>query len=289
MKKIFISVLLLSSIFSIYSQELNQDFLDSLPDDIKKDLEAKNAQQGLNSEEKYRPYLYSSKLSQAEELLALKDRLELDLLELERRLSFDEDLYIDEGLKLFGSEFFNTFQTSFMPVNEPNPDAGYSLDVGDVLNIQLIGQNKGVNDYKIGGDGSIILEDIGKIILAGLTLNEANSIIKSKVSKAFIGTEVFISLSEIRDVNILVTGNAKNPGIYTLTGNSNILHAISSAGGISEFGSYREINLLRDNEVIETLDVYDLLINGKYNLQKRLRSGDVVFVEARKNILLSFW
>ena len=285
MKKIFISVLLLSSIFSIYSQELNQDFLDSLPDDIKKDLEAKNAQQGLNSEEKYRPYLYSSKLSQAEELLALKDRLELDLLELERRLSFDEDLYIDEGLKLFGSEFFNTFQTSFMPVNEPNPDAGYSLDVGDVLNIQLIGQNKGVNDYKIGGDGSIILEDIGKIILAGLTLNEANSIIKSKVSKAFIGTEVFISLSEIRDVNILVTGNAKNPGIYTLTGNSNILHAISSAGGISEFGSYREINLLRDNEVIETLDVYDLLINGKYNLQKRLRSGDVVFVEARKNIV----
>ena len=83
----------------------------------------------------------------------------------------------------------------------------------------------------------------------------------------------------------MVSGNAKNPGIYTLTGNSNILHAISVAGGISEFGSVREINLIRDNKVIETLDIYDLLIQGKYNIKKRLRSGDVVFVETRKNIV----
>ena len=65
---------------------------------------------------------------------------------------------------------------------------------------------------------------------------------------------------------MLVTGNAENPGIYTLTGNSNILHAISSAGGISEFGSYREINLIRNDAIIESLDVYDLLINGQYLL-----------------------
>ena len=83
----------------------------------------------------------------------------------------------------------------------------------------------------------------------------------------------------------MVTGNAQNPGIYTLTGNSNILHAISAAGGISEFGSLREINLIRDNNVIESLDVYDLLIEGKYNIKKRLRSGDVIFVQSRKNIV----
>lgn len=105
------------------------------------------------------------------------------------------------------------------------------------------------------------------------------------MNSALIGNEAFISLSEIRDVNILVTGNAQNPGIYTLSGNSNILHAISAAGGISEFGSLREINLLRNNIIVESLDVYDLLIGGQYNLKKRLRSGDVVFIEARKNII----
>ncbi len=270
---------------SLNSQELDSSFLDSLPEDIQKDLMEKNSKQGLNSQENYKPYLYSSKLSQTEELITLKERLELDLKELERRLSFDNDFTVNDGLKLYGSDFFNTFQTSFMPTNEPNPDSDYFLDTGDVINIQLVGQKDKINDHIVGGDGSISLEDIGKVIIAGMSLGEASSFIKSKVNSAYIGTEVFISLSEIRDVNVLITGNAKNPGIYTLTGNSNILHAISAAGGISEFGSYREINLIRNDKVVESLDVYKLLINGQYNLKKRLRSGDVIFVEARKSIV----
>ncbi|MDA9033411.1 SLBB domain-containing protein [Gammaproteobacteria bacterium] len=270
---------------SLNSQELDSSFLDSLPEDIQKDLMEKNSKQGLNSQENYKPYLYSSKLSQAEELITLKERLELDLKELERRLSFDNDFTVNDGLKLYGSDFFNTFQTSFMPTNEPNPDSDYFLDTGDVINIQLVGQKDKINDHIVGGDGSISLEDIGKVIIAGMSLGEASSFIKSKINSAYIGTEAFISLSEIRDVNVLVTGNAKNPGIYTLTGNSNILHAISAAGGISEFGSYREINLIRNDKIVESLDVYKLLINGQYNLKKRLRSGDVIFVEARKSIV----
>ena len=267
------------------AQELDKEFLDSLPDDVRQDLEDKNARQELKTQETYRPYLYSSKLAQTEELLSLKDRLELDLQELERRLKTSDNLTLKKDLVLYGSDFFNTFQTSFMPINEPNPDSGYMLDIGDVLQIQLVGQNDYIDQFPINSDGSVSLPDIGQIIIAGLSLNEASQLIKSKVNAAFIGAEAFINLAEIRDVNILVTGNAQNPGIYTLTGNSNILHAISASGGISEFGSLREINLLRDNIIIETLDVYDLLIEGQYNLKKRLRSGDVVFVEARKNIV----
>ena len=278
-------ILLSLMVVTVSAQELDEAFLESLPDDIRQDLSEKNARQKSNSEENYRPYLYSSKLSQAEELLDLKDRLELDLLELQRRLNAQDGIYVDKKMELYGLDFFNTFQTTFMPINEPNPDSGYVLDIGDILNIQLVGQINETEDYIINNDGSISLPDVGKIIIAGLSLNEASQFIKSKINAALIGTEAFISLSEIRDVNVMVSGNAKNPGIYTLTGNSNILHAVSVAGGISEFGSVREINLLRDNKVIETLDVYDLLIEGKYNIKKRLRSGDVVFVEARKNVV----
>ena len=284
MKKIRL-ILLSLMIITVSAQELDEAFLQSLPDDIRQDLSEKNAKQGTDSQENYRPYLYSSKLSQAEELLDLKDRLELDLLELQRRLNAEDGFYVDKKLKIYGLDFFNTFQTTFMPINEPNPDSGYALDIGDILNIQLVGQINETEDFLINNDGSISLQDVGKIIIAGLSLNEASQFIKSKINAALIGTEAFISLSEIRDVNVMVSGNAKNPGIYTLTGNSNILHAISVAGGISEFGSIREINLLRDNKVIESLDVYDLLIKGKYNIKKRLRSGDVIFVEARKNIV----
>lgn len=270
---------------SLFSQELDENFLDSLPDDIRKDVLDRADEQDKSTDENYRPYQYSSKLQQAEELISLKKRLETDLEELEKRLSSDESLRLGEDLILFGSNFFNTFQTSFMPINEPNPEPSYVLDIGDVLKIQLVGQMDFIDNFPVGGDGSINLEDIGKVVVAGLSLSEASDLIKSKVNNAMFGTEAFISLSSIRDVNILVTGNAKNPGIYTLTGNSNILQALSVAGGVSEYGSYREINLIRKNEIIETLDVYDLLIDGNYNLKKRLRSGDVIFVESRKNIV----
>ena len=285
MKNKIILMLSLFAITSLYSQVLDESFLDSMPEDIKKDLIEKNAKQGLKSKENYKPYLYSSKLNQAEELIKLKERLELDLIELEKRINSDDNLIIDDDLELFGSDFFNTFQTSFMPTNEPNPGSDYYLDTGDVLNIQMVGQKDTIDDFIIDGSGSISLEDIGKVSIAGMSLGEASSLIKSKINSAYIGTDAFISLSEIRDVNVLVTGNAKNPGIYTFTGNSNILHAITAAGGVSKFGSYREINLIRNNKVIESLDVYDLLINGQYNIKKRLRSGDVVFVEARKSIV----
>ncbi len=283
MKNIKLVLLMFVTVF-INAQALDPEFLESLPDDIRKDIQENNMRKQDGTAENYRPYIYSSKLSKAETFLKLKDRLEKDLLEMERRLDSDDPIDL-EDLIIYGSDFFNTFQTSFMPTNEPNPDSGYMLDVGDVLEVQFVGPNEYEEELLINSDGSVSLPDIGKLVVAGLSLNDASQLIKSKVNSIFIGTEAFISLTEIRDVNILVTGNAENPGIYTLTGNSNILHALSAAGGISEFGSLREINLIRDNVIVETLDIYDLLIEGKYNIQKRLRSGDVVFVEARKNII----
>lgn len=267
------------------SQELDETFLDSLPNDIKDDVLERAENKGENIEGNYSKYQYSSKLEQLEELAKLKSRIESDLQELERRLSSDDKLDIEDDLILFGSNFFSTFQTSFMPINEPNPDSTYTLDVGDILNIQLVGQMDFDEDLPVNGDGTISLPDIGKITVAGLSINDASNMISSKVNSTFIGTNSFVSLAKIRDVNILVTGGSLNPGIYTLTGNSNILHALTAAGGINEYGSYREINLIRNDEVIETLDVYDLLIDGKYNLKKRLRSGDVVFVSPRKSIV----
>ena len=285
MNKLKFPLLFLFASSILNSQDLDDSFLASLPVDLRKDVVERAENQDSNTEENYTPYKYSSKLQRAEELIDLKNRLESDLEELERRLNSDERLDIDKELKLFGESFFSTFQTSFMPINEPNPDSSYTLDVGDVLNIQLIGQQNYNKNFVIKGSGAINLDNIGEIIIAGLSLSEASLLIKSKVNLALIGTEAFISLERIRDVNILVTGNAENAGIYTLNGNSNILHAITAAGGISEYGSFREINLLRDNKVIETLDIYDLLIDGNYNLKKRLRSGDVVFVQPRKNIV----
>ena len=144
-KYINIAVYALVSI-NLLTQDLDESFLESVPNDIRKDVVERSARKAEDNQDKYKSFQYSSKLEQFEELSKLKERIESDLLELEKRLSSDEELSIKEvKLELFGSEFFNTFQTSFMPINEPNPDASYTLDVGDILNIQLIGQ-KSIHD-----------------------------------------------------------------------------------------------------------------------------------------------
>ena len=232
MKKIFLPALLLLSTI-IYSQELDETFLESLPESVRQDIEGK---------------------------IDAKADLEKPIY---RRAStfVDKD---DGKTKLFGSDFFDVMQTSFMPINEPNLDASYILDFGDVLEIQLIGQKDVTDTYAIARDGSINLPDIGKLNLSGLSLNDASDLIKAKVNASFIGTNAFISLKNVRDINILIVGNAYNPGIYTLNGNSNMLHALSMAGGINEIGSYRNISLVRSGKIIDTLDLYEVLIYGKY-------------------------
>ena len=280
--------LLVISIFIfpfINSQEIDEDFLKTLPSDMQSDI-LKRAEKGASSEEPVYRGINSQTELEKKELEDLKKRLEMDLDFLEKKLAEDEDnLKKRDELPLFGSDFFSTFQSTYMPINEPNLSSNYILDFGDIIEIQLIGQQNYADEFALKRDGSINLPDIGKISLAGLSMSDASSLIKAKVSSSFIGTEAYISLTSVRDINVLVSGNAFNPGIYTVSGNSNLLHVLGVAGGINEYGSFREINLIRDQKIIETLDMYDVLIKGTHNSQVSLRSGDTIFITPVKNIV----
>tara|TARA_A100001015_G_scaffold192269_1_gene214230 strand:- start:978 stop:2711 length:1734 start_codon:yes stop_codon:yes gene_type:complete len=254
MKKIFILALLVVST-TIYSQELDEAYLQSLPESVRADV--------LNT-------------------IEAKDGADKPVY---RRASTFIDKKEDTSTALFGSNFFDVIQSSFMPINEPNLDSAYILDFSDVLEIQLIGQKNIIENYSINRDGSINFPDIGKINVSGLSLNDASNLIKAKINSAYIGTEAYVSLKNIRDINVLVVGNAYNPGVYTLNGNSNMLHALSMAGGVSDIGSYRNINLIRSGKIIETLDIYEVLVFGKYNFSSGLRSGDSIVVGPREKII----
>lgn len=253
MKKIFI-VLLLSPLCILQSQEIDEAYLNSLPDSVRQDvIERMSKKEDLEEPTYRRPSSSIEKLDNDQ----------------------DEE---DDKVERFGQNFFDTVQSSFMPINEPNLSSSYILDFGDVLEIQLIGQKDSIDSYPIERDGSINIPGIGKIILSGLSISDASALIKNKVQNAYIGTQSFITLKHIRDISILIAGNAFNPGIYTLNGNSNMLHALHMAGGIDDNGSYRDISLIRNGEVIDSLDVYKVLIDGKHNLNKGLRSGDSIVV-----------
>ena len=246
MKKIFLSAFLIVST-GLYSQELDEAYLKSLPEGVRGDV-----LDGIASREVEDTPLYRRPSSMIKKPSSSSDR--------------------------FGAQIFDMMQTSFMPINEPNFDSSYVLDFGDTLEIQLVGQQNSINELSIKRDGSINISEIGKVSVAGLTLESASSLIKNKISNAYIGIEVFVTLVNIRDIQVLITGNAYNPGIYTLNGNSNLLHALSMAGGVDDTGSYRKIDLIRDGEVIKTIDLYDIFIDGKSGFGDRLRSGDTILV-----------
>lgn len=251
-KKILLFLTFIS--FHSWTQEFDETFLASLPEDIREDVLKKAKERDSKEDPIYRN----------ESSMVDKKDTNTDII-------------------IFGENFFSSFQSTFMPINEPNFDSNYVLDYGDVLKIQLIGQKDLVNNFEITRNGSINLPDIGEISLSGLSLKQASDIIKSKIKNAYIGTEVFVSLFNIRDINVLITGNVFKPGIYTLSGNSNPLHALVMAGGLNEFGSYRNIILSRNNEIIQIIDIYDLLIYGKNLIHERMRSGDVIFVNKSLN------
>ena len=254
MNKLLITVLLITSA-AIFSQELDDAYLESLPDNIREDVLSKIEQR----EEDEKP-LYRRQSSMTDKPYSKK--------EMEARKKRNR----------FGDNIFDTMQSSFMPINEPNLDSSYILDFGDTLELQLIGQKNSVDDLSVKRDGSINIPEIGKVFVSGLSLDDVNKLIKAKISNVYIGVEAFITLVNIRDIQVLITGNAYNPGIYTLNGNSNILHALSIAGGVNENGSYRKIDLIRNNEVIKSIDLYDIFIYGKSDFGERLRSGDSILV-----------
>ena len=165
------------------------------------------------------------------------------------RIQYELDLDPDEDradLKRIGEEFLALFQSTFMPINEPAGNTGYILDAGDMLTIQIVGQNADVFDKRIERDGTIAVDDVGKLSVAGLSLGEATELIKLKYSEVYLGTNVYIQLSEMRDMNVLIVGNVNNPGMYTLSGGSTSLSLIESGGGITKSGSYRMIDHKRD-------------------------------------------
>jgi protein involved in polysaccharide export with SLBB domain len=269
MKKIFLSALLLASA-GLYSQELDEAYLASLPESVRNDVLEK-----MTDREELDKPVYRRPSSMINKNYCSDADADADA---------DADDCIPKSNR-FGAQIFDMMQTSFMPINEPNFDSSYILDFGDTLEIQLIGQKNSIEKLSIKRDGSINIPEIGKISVAGLSLDEVSSLIKGKIANAYIGIEAFVSLVNIRDIQVLITGNAYNPGIYTLNGNSNLLHALSMAGGIDEKGSYRKIELIRDDTVINTIDLYDIFIHGKSGFGQRLRSGDSILIKPSNDLV----
>ncbi|MDC0005072.1 SLBB domain-containing protein [Gammaproteobacteria bacterium] len=275
MKKAIIlsAIILLSPV--VYSQDvgdlssLDKNFLESLPDSVRDDVMAEMdiKEQGDKNLQR-RPSSEISKLDTVKNWENFKKQQSL----------------IDKSER-YGLTLFHSMQSSFMPLNEPNFGNNYIVDYGDYINIELFGTEADSYNIEVKRDGTVTLDKIGAIRVAGLNFEQVTALIKNKYATAFIGVEAIVNLSAIRDINILVTGNVNFPGMYTLSGNSNILQALNMVGGISEEGTLRNIKLQRANKETQKIDLYKALLFGDIESIPFLQSGDSIHIGPAFNLV----
>ncbi|MGI2168938.1 SLBB domain-containing protein [Shewanella sp. MF05960] len=181
-------------------------------------------------------------------------------------------------LKPFGYDLFAGSPTTFAPVSDVPVPAEYMVGPGDTINVQLYGKENNNYQLMVGRDGAVQFPDLGPISLVGLSFSEARDLLQDKIAQSMIGINSNITMGELRSIRIFVAGDAYKPGSYTVSSLSTITQALFISGGINQIGSLRNIQLKRSGKTVGSLDLYDLLMRGDASGDKRLQSGDVVFI-----------
>ncbi|MDB2512478.1 SLBB domain-containing protein [Luminiphilus sp.] len=181
-------------------------------------------------------------------------------------------------LKPFGYDLFANAPTTFAPAASIPVSADYLLGPGDTLDILFYGKSNSQFSLEINREGFVDFPELGPVGLAGLTYGEAKEMLQARIAAQIIGTQVSISMGSLRSMQIFVLGEAFKPGAYTVSSLSTITHALISAGGISDIGSLRKIQLKRAGQLVAELDLYDLLMKGDTGNDVRVQAADVIYI-----------
>ncbi len=180
--------------------------------------------------------------------------------------------------KTYGADVFaNAAGTSLSELSTPPLD--YPIGVGDHIIVSLWGAAEFQEDYIVARDGAIFPTSLGKISVQGLTFENMRAIVYSRFKSVVpAATNISVSLGQPRSINVNVVGEVNRAGIQTVSAFSNAFQVIGKAGGISQFGNLRNIQIKRNGQVIDELDVYKYLNTGDFGKHIYLQNNDFVIV-----------
>jgi len=188
----------------------------------------------------------------------------------------------------FGYNYFKK-DISFFD-NIPTP-ADYKLGPGDEIIISLWGENNSRENKIINKDGMIYYENIGFINLSNKTLESAELLLTEELSRIYSTlkdevnpTTLILGLGKLKSINIYFSGHIENPGINLVHPFSDIFSAIVQAGGVNDEGSLRKVQLIRNDQLLTTVDFYSFFMNGKNTFSNiKLIDGDVIHIPSVQN------
>ena len=185
--------------------------------------------------------------------------------------------------KVFGADLFNNKNLTFEPNLKMSTPQDYQLGPDDELVIDVYGSSESTLKLKISTEGSIRIPLIGPISVAGLTIEQSRKRIINQLSTIYSGiskgeTFVNVTLGNIRSIKVTILGEVNTPGTYTLSSLSTVFNGLYVSGGPNENGSFRKIQLIRNNKVETSVDMYDFLMNGTTKSNIRLQDQDIIKV-----------
>ncbi|MDO3625919.1 SLBB domain-containing protein [Mucilaginibacter sp. BT774] len=189
--------------------------------------------------------------------------------------------------KIFGADLFrNSNSNTFQPNLKLATPVNYIVGPDDQIRINVYGNSSVDWSLAVSPEGNINIPGVGVLNVAGKTIEDVTSAIKSKLAANNYaigrGTNVKVSLGDIRSISVILQGQVMKPGTYTLPSLSTVFNALYVAGGPNDVGSFRQIEVIRDNKVIRHVDLYDFLVKGSQKDNISLRDQDVIRIPAYK-------
>ena len=193
-----------------------------------------------------------------------------------------------ETLKYFGYDTFKTIPDAFTPQPTGPADGSYIVGPDDELRLTVWGGAEFTYDLQVDPEGRVTVPNVGQLTVAGKSLDDLRQDMKSWLSRSYAGLTsdpptVFmdLTLTRVRPTQVFVLGEVPQPGGYMVSSFSTVFNALYSVGGPLQRGTLRNIKLIRDGEVVSTVDLYDYLMEGYSPNSVQLRSNDYVFVPPR--------
>lgn len=183
-------------------------------------------------------------------------------------------------LRPYGYSLFASEPTTFAPVGAIPAPEKYVIGPGDRFRVIFFGKESGDYLVPVERDGTIAVPDLDRFNVQGMSFEAVRQLLANRVQERKLGVSVSVTLDELRSIQIFVLGDVAQPGSFAVSSFSTVINALFVAGGVTNQGSLRNIELKRNGQVVARLDLYRLLLSGDISEDLRVQQGDVVFVPA---------
>lgn len=181
-------------------------------------------------------------------------------------------------LPIYGANLFREIPSTFAPVDMAPVPSDFVIGPGDELRIRVWGQLSFQANVRVDRSGEIYLPQVGPIHVASVPFSELDKHLRDAIGRVYHNFDLTVDLGRIRSIQVYMAGEARTPGLYTVSSLSSLVDALFAAGGPSTSGSLRRIEVRRNGEKVADFDLYALLIRGDKSKDVKLQAGDVIYI-----------